>query len=361
MENNIGGIHLYRKTSVEVNLSHIQNNVSKIINKYSNYQYYFGVIKANCYGHEQAVEAILAGGVNYLAVALLEEALEIRKRFPKIPILCLGVITSNEVELCIQNQITITINSLETARELLQVDCRTLKVHLKLNTGMNRLGISSLEELKKVMALLEKHHIVIEGIYSHIYDAKNKVRTEKQLLKFQNWITNIEYQKIPIIHIAASEALTHYPKLEWINGCRLGIIMYGFTDDKSLNLESTFTLSSEIIQIQNLKKGETASYNGTYIAKGKEKIAIVPIGYADGISRKNTGRNVYIKGKPYPIVGNICMDMLFVKIDNQVKIRDKVVLLKDNLHIEEVATYLDTIPYEIMCMISARVPRIYVY
>lgn len=352
---------MYRKTYVEVNLSHIKNNVSKIIKKYHEYQYYFGIVKAGCYGHQnQVIQSVIEGGCNYLAVALLEEALEIRKQFPKIPILCLGIITSDEVELCVQNQITITINSLEMAKQLLQVNCTHLHVHIKLNTGMNRLGISSLKELKEVMRVLE-NHVFIEGIYTHIYDAKIKERTEKQLAKFQELLTNIEYQKIPIIHVFASEALTNYLKIDYINGCRLGIIMYGFTSNSSLKLESTFSLYSIVLQIQDLEKGETVGYNGAYIAKEKERIAIVPIGYADGVIRKNTGRNVYINEKPYPIVGNICMDMLFIKIGDDIKVGDKVVLLKDNKHIEEVAQYLETIPYEIMCMISSRVPRIYRY
>ena len=136
--------------------------------------------------------------------------------------------------------------------------------------------------------------------------------------------------------------------------------MYGFTSDKDLNLKSTFSLHSRVIQINNLKKGDKVGYNGIYVAEGNEKIAVVPIGYADGVIRKNTGRDVYINDKRFPIVGNICMDMLFVKIDDSVKVNDEVVLLKDINHIEEVADYLETIPYEVMCLVSKRVPRIYV-
>ena len=136
--------------------------------------------------------------------------------------------------------------------------------------------------------------------------------------------------------------------------------MYGFTNYKSLELESTVKLISEVEQIHKLNEGDTVGYGGTYKAKiNGEKIAVIPIGYADGIIRKNKGRDVYINNKRYEIVGNICMDMLFVKVDDDVKLHDKVLILKDNKHIEEVAEHLDTITYEVLCSIGKRVPRIY--
>ena len=151
----------------------------------------------------------------------------------------------------------------------------------------------------------------------------------------------------------------NYSKLPYANGCRLGIAMYGLMDKKELQLDSTFSLYSEIIQINDIEN-ETVGYNGTYKAVNKEKIAVIPIGYADGIIRKNTGRNVYINNKSYNIVGNICMDMLFVQVDDTVKVGDKVTIIKDIEHIEEIAKHLDTISYEIICSIGKRVPRIYV-
>ncbi len=135
--------------------------------------------------------------------------------------------------------------------------------------------------------------------------------------------------------------------------------MYGLMENKQVEIRPTFRLYSEIIQINDVENG-TVGYNGNYKVSAPEKIAIVPIGYADGIIRKNTGRNVYINNQSYNIVGNICMDMLFVKVDNFVKVGDKVTIIKDIQHIEQIAKHLDTIPYEIICSISKRVPRIYV-
>lgn len=353
---------MYRNTYVQIDLQNIKENVQKIIKKYSNYKYYFGVVKADCYGHDdvKTVKAIIDGGCNYLCVATLEEALEIRKKIEDIPILCLGVILKDYIDICKTKNITVTIPSLEYVKKLKNENIENLKVHIKINTGMNRLGIKESEELKEVYKILEKKKANIEGIYTHIYEANNKQKYDIQIEKFEELLENIPKERIPIIHTSASEAMSNYNKIDDVNGCRLGIIMYGFTENKELNLKSTFSLKSQVIQINNLKPGETVGYNGKYIAKENEKIAVVSIGYADGILRKNTGRTVFINEKEYKIVGNICMDMLFVKIDDTVKLYDTVEILKNIEHIESVAKYLDTIPYEIMCSIGKRVPRKYI-
>ncbi len=353
---------MYRNTYVQIDLQNIKENVQKIIKRYSNYKYYFGVVKADCYGHDdvKTVKAIIDGGCNYLCVATLEEALEIRKKIEDIPILCLGVILKDYIDICKTKNITVTIPSLEYVKKLKNENIENLKVHIKINTGMNRLGIKESEELKEVYKILEKKKANIEGIYTHIYEANNKQKYDIQIEKFEELLENIPKERIPIIHTSASEAMSNYNKIDDVNGCRLGIIMYGFTENKELNLKSTFSLKSQVIQINNLKPGETVGYNGKYIAKENEKIAVVSIGYADGILRKNTGRTVFINEKEYKIVGNICMDMLFVKIDDTVKLYDTVEILKNIEHIKSVAKYLDTIPYEIMCSIGKRVPRKYI-
>ena len=353
-----------RNTYAQINLKNIKENVSKIINKYNTYEYYFGVVKANCYGHEdiKVVKAIIDGGCNYLAVATLDEALYIRKYINDINILCLGIVPYQYINKCIENNITITINSLNYLNKLIKYKNGNLKAHIKINTGMNRLGLNDKEELEEIIKLSKKNNIILEGIYTHIYEASNKDSYIKQKEEFEE-ILNITDAKdiFKIIHMSASEALTLYDKPKFINGCRLGIIMYGFTNDKNLNLKSTFSLYSEVIQINNIKKGEVVGYNGIYKStQDNEKIAVVSIGYADGIIRKNTGRYVYINNKRYQIIGNICMDMLFVKVDDTVKVNDKVVILKDIEHIQEVANYLDTIPYEIFCSITSRVERRYI-
>lgn len=356
------GVIMYRNTYVEINLKNIENNVKALINRYNNYKYYFGVVKADCYGHNniKTVEAIIKGGCNYLAVATLDEALEIRKFIKNIPILCLGIIPLEFINKCSENNITITISNIDYLKQLLLKEYNNLKVHIKINTGMNRLGVNNTLEFNEMYKAIKDSNLILEGIYTHIYNTLNKENTLKQFKKFENITANINLNDIPIVHIGASDATITYLKLPYANGCRLGIAMYGLMDNKNITLSSTFSLYSEVIQINEVEN-ETVGYNGAYKAYGKEKIAVIPIGYADGIIRKNTGRNVYINDKPYKIVGNVCMDMLFVKVDDTVKVGDKVTIIKDISHIEEIAKHLDTISYEVICSISKRVPRIYSY
>ena len=175
---------------------------------------------------------------------------------------------------------------------------------------------------------------------------------------FEHITKDIDLSKIEIVHIPNSKYITTYKKKEYVNGCRMGIIMYGFGD--KLNLNSVFSLKSKIIEIKHIKNGESVGYDGEYTATKDEIIGIVPIGYRDGIIRHNTGRYVYINNNPYKIIGNICMDMLFILIDNTIHVNDVVNVIKDNDHINEIASYLDTINYEVMCSISDRVDRKYI-
>ena len=351
-----------RSTYIEINSSNIKYNVQKVIQRYSGFDYYFGVAKADCYGHGVAsINSMIDGGVNYLVVATLEEALEVRKLNSNIPILCLGIVKNENIQNAIKNGITISISSLEYLNTIDISKLKNGKVHIKINTGMNRLGVSTKEEFMCVYNTLIKNDVYIEGLYSHIYEASNVNLTKKQYNKFEQIINQIDISNIKIIHIQASEAIIRYAKKDYINGCRLGIIMYGFSNDNNLKLKSTFKVLSEIIQINTLVKGETVGYDGAYVAKEKvEKIAVIPIGYADGIIRKNTLRYVYINDLKYQIVGNICMDMLFVKVDDKVKMFDRVEILKDREHILEVAKHLKTIPYEVICSLGKRVPKKYV-
>ena len=345
---------MYRNTYVEVNLENIKYNVKTLINKYSDYKYYFGVVKADSYGHNDisTVKTIIDAGCNYLAVATLDEAMEIRSHIKDIPILCLGIIDPKYIGVCIENNITITISNLDYLKKI----DGNLKVHIKVNTGMNRLGVNNKSEFNEIYKLINEKGMYLEGIYTHIYDPANIDTTNKQYDIFESITSDIDLNSIPIIHVGASEATEFFKKKDYANGCRLGIAMYGLVDYD--NLKSTFSLYSEVIQINEVTDG-TVGYNGNYKVNGTEKIAVVPIGYADGIIRRNTGRYVYINDKAYKIVGNICMDMLFLKVDDNVKVGDKVVIIKDNKHINEIAKHLDTITYEVLCSISKRVPRIY--
>lgn len=348
---------MYRNTYVNINLSNLECNIKNILERVKDYKYHFGVVKADSYGHYgyKPVETIINAGINYLAVSSLEEALEIRKYNKDIPILCLGIINEDYINECVDNNITITISNLDYVINMSYN--KELKVHLKINTGMNRLGFSKNEELIEAFNIL-KDKVIIEGIYTHIYNDKSLVDTNKQIDSFINITRGIDLKNIPIVHFGGSSYSINYPKLDFVNGCRLGIVMYGLIDT-DLELKTTFSLHSKVIQINNISDG-TVGYDGNYKINGNEKIAVVPIGYADGIIRKNSGRTVYINDKEYIIVGNICMDMLFVKVDETVNVGDTVDIIKDINHLKRISKHLDTITYEVICNISKRVPRVYI-
>lgn len=345
---------MIRQTYEEINLKALESNVKSIISQSSEYKYHIGVVKANCYGLGlKCIKSIIKGGANYLAVSSLEEALSIRK-ITKEKILILEPINPKYISLARKNNITLTISSLEY---LNNVKDQEFTCHIKINTGMNRLGINSKEEFDEVYNIIMNSNITLEGIYTHIYKASDSKCTNNQFKKFEYITSDIDLNTIPIVHIPNSETIFNYKKKPYINGCRMGIIMYGFSNDIKLN--SVFSLISKVIEIKHIHSGDTVGYDGKYTASGDESIAVLPIGYADGILRHNSGRNVYINGKEYKIVGNICMDMLFVKVDDNIKVNDEAYIIKDNDHINQIASYLDTINYEVMCSISDRVVREY--
>lgn len=346
---------MMRQTYELINLKALENNIKTIVNSSKEYKYHIAVVKANCYGLGiKCVKNILLGGANYLAVSSLDEALKVRK-ITNTRILVLEPIDTKYISIANKNNITLTISSLEY---LNKVKNKSFTCHLKINTGMNRLGIGTKEELNEIYKIINKSNIKIEGIYTHIYKSTDSTLTENQFKRFENITSDIDLSKIEIVHIPNSDTITNYKKKDYVNGCRMGIIMYGFNN--KLKLESVFTLKSKIIEIKHIKKGETVGYDGKYKANKDEFIAVVPIGYADGIIRKNTGRYVYINDKKYKIVGNICMDMLFVLIDDTINVNDEVLIIKDNNHINEIAEHLDTINYEVMCDVSSRVDRKYI-
>ena len=184
---------MHRNTYVEINLKNIENNVKTLINRYNDYKYYFGVVKADCYGHNgiETVETIIKGGCNYIAVATLDEALEIRKNIIDIPILCLGIIPVEYIEECVQNNITITVSNSDYLEKLITKMCDNLKVHIKINTGMNRLGVNNKTEFNEMYKLIKNSNLELEGIYTHIYNASDEAATLKQCEKFEEIISDV--------------------------------------------------------------------------------------------------------------------------------------------------------------------------
>ena len=340
----------------EINLKSIKSNIEYIKNKYNDYDYYIGVVKANAYGcgYYKVIETMDKAGINFFTVNSIEEALEVRK-YTKNGILILSPILLNNIDECIKNNISITIDNLEYLKQIKQTI--NLKVHIAINTGMNRYGVNNINELNEIMEYCKEKEIIVEGIFTHLYYASNKETTNKQIEIFNNYIENIDYKNIKMIHVMNSEGLLNYNKIKYTNAIRVGDLLYGLTRDKSF--KSVYSLKSKINEIRQLKKGDTLGYDAGYKAEKDELIAVIPIGYCSGITKNNKGRFVYINNKKYQIVGNICMCNIFVKIDDSIKQTDEVDIIKDSYDVLDIADYINTAPSEITCIIDKNIKKIY--
>lgn len=385
---------MYRNTYVEVNINNLQNNVKEIIKKYPEYKYYFGVVKGNAYGHSDKVAKYLVeSGINYFAIASLEEGISLRKDGVTIPILCLEPIDIKYIKECIENNITITVHSYEYYKELMNTEIeKPLKVHIKIDSGLCRLGFNTKEQVKEVIEnLKQKNNIIIEGIFTHfatdgIYDTS----WDNQMKNFKELTSEINLNEIPIVHLGRSQTLLNHEKIPFANGIRLGIILYGYnTTPKPLpkgflntlrkwkrehykkvnnisetiteidiNLKTAFSLYSEVMQVKKIKKGSFVGYGRIYEAQEDMYVAIIPIGYADGFSRRNKGRQVVINGKRYDLVGDINMGMIIAKVDETVHEKDKVTLIGEQIPMNEVARAMGTSVYEGSCMLNSWIPRV---
>ncbi len=381
---------MYRNTFVEINLNNIKNNVQNIINNYQ-YKYYIGVVKGNCYGHGYGIiKTLLEAGINYLAVASLEEALNVREQTKDTPILCLQPIHKEDLEICSQKNISICINDREYFNDIKDLKFK-LNVHLKIDSGMNRLGLKDKKDVDYIYKEINKSKsICLEGIFSHFRTSGISDREYlKQIDKFKHLTSSIDLTKIPLVHFERSMTLVAHPKLDFCNGVRLGLIMYGFnympkkghgllnnlrtikqkinlkikdiklSDYKELDLKQAFSLYSEVIQVKHVMKDEYVGYGLVYQTKEDMDIAVVDAGYADGINRNRRNSYVMINNKKFPIVGDICMGMFMVKVDKSVKKYDKVAIINEQLDINKIARHMKTSAYEVLCMIDSSVPRIY--
>ncbi|MBQ9318774.1 MAG: alanine racemase [Bacilli bacterium] len=379
---------MYRNVYVEVNTKIIKKNIKNIIKYNEQYKYYIGVVKGNAYGHGLKVSKyMIESGVNYLATATLDEALEIRSNVDKnIPVLILQPVNIENIDICIKNNITITISNYDYYQELNKLDVKKLKVHLKIDSGMNRLGLNNKDNINDIY---HNHHFILEGIYTHLATIGiSDNRFDKQINKFKELTSNIDLKKIEMVHLYSSNAFIIHPKLDFASGVRLGIVMFGVSprnlnnkgfknylrkikrdltrrklkisainDDFTIDVEPALQLCSEVSEIKEIEKDEYVGYGNRYKTDSKCKIAIVQVGYMDGLSLNNSGRNVLINGKNYPIVGVVNMGMITIKVDDTVKVHDKVIIIKN---IREISSYTHTTPHQLLTSISPLIERRYI-
>lgn len=364
----------YRDTWVEVNLDCISENVAAVKKLLPPEVAIIAVVKANAYGHGdfQVAKTALEAGATYLAVAFMDEAIALRNKGIQAPILVLGATRPEDVQMAVKNNITITVFQeewLRTAQSFLPAD-KVLSVHLKLDTGMGRIGVGSTEELAGIEQIIsEDPRLVLEGVFTHFATADELDQSyfQEQLQLFQEMLAILKKEP-KYIHTSNSAAALRFPKA-YFNAVRLGIAMYGLTPSKEMEpelpfpLKEAFSLRSKLVHVKKLGKGKKVSYGATYETEGDEWIGTIPIGYADGWIRKLQGQEVLVDGKRVPIVGRICMDQCMVRLPHQVPVGTHVTLigsqLEESISVDEIAKKLETINYEVPCIISSRVPRSY--
>ncbi len=366
----------------EVNLDIIAHNAREI-RKFTNKKAeIMGVVKADAYGHGvfEVARTLISCGFTRLAVSMLDEAIQLRQGGITIPILVLSYTDPIRAEEIIQNNITQTVFSHDLAKSLSDAAVklkRDIKIHIKIDTGMTRVGfMPGYSAVKNVTEISKLPRIVIEGLFTHFAsaDEEDKEFTYIQFERFMSICSELRRIgiDIPVKHVANSAALIEFPEMH-LDMVRPGIIIYGMypsdkVDKTKIDLKPAMELKANIILVKEVEKDISISYGRNFTTKRKSRIATIPIGYADGYSRVLSGKGtVLANGEEVPIVGNICMDQCMIDItdiNGDVKVGDEVILLgkqgDKTISAEDLANKIGTVNYEIVCVIGRRIPRVYI-
>jgi len=366
-----------RPTVAEVDLSAIRENVRAILRKVSPARV-MAVVKADAYGHGAipVAKAALQAGASSLAVAMLEEALELREAGISAPILVFGGALPQEARDYLRHGLTATLYTRESllafAKEA-KAQARGVKVHIKVDTGMGRVGVPWEEALRFVQEARATPGVEVEGIYTHLAtsDERDKTFAFEQLTRFRQVLRALEEANVRglVRHAANSGAILDLPEA-YFDLVRPGIMMYGYypsaETSESVAVRPAMTFKTRVIYLKEVPAGTPISYGRTYLTPRATRIATLPVGYADGYNRllSNCGE-VLIRGRRYPVVGRVCMDQILVDVglDSPVEVGDEVVLFgrqgDAELSVRSICEKLNTIPYEVTCWVSKRVPRVY--
>ncbi len=376
---------LKRASFVEVDTASLRHNFSTVKSIVPKDSHIMAVVKANAYGAGaiKASEIFLQEGANYLGVATLDEALELRSHFSKTPILILGYSPNSNASMLIDNDLSAMIFSLEQAEVFSQMALKSqkrLKIHLKIDTGMHRLGLEpnfkSIEIIKKIRAL---KGLEVEGIFTHLSNADAKIKThaKNQMKAFNAFLEQLLDQKIEFqyrhaYNSAGILSLCNGNENRFLNLYRPGIMLYGFYPSNGMKetcptiLKNVISLKAQIVQIRSVKKGEFIGYGEHFYTNEETLVGVLALGYADGLMRALGNRiQVAINNQLAPLIGKVCMDQCFVKLNNiQAKEGDEVILFGDKStkanDASEIAALLNTIPYETISTLSKRLERVYI-
>lgn len=348
----------YRETWADVDLDALEYNIHSLEKHHQ--KALIAIIKANAYGHgdDQIAQKALRSGAKILAVSSLDEALSLRYKHILGPILVLGHIAPKDIHLAIAENIIVTVTSLAWAKEVLTEDLHGLVVHLKIDTGMNRMGLKTIAEIKEVLTDFDHAGVVIGGLYTHFAssDDPNETQTKAQYALFTSMLQQIN-RTFKWIHCSNSDAAIHFDT-PVCNAVRIGLALFGYSSFP-YDLKTVMTLKTKLVNVKTIQAGETVSYGATYTASQQEIIATIPIGYADGWNRKHQGDVCFIGDSQCEFIGRICMDQCMIRLDQFYPEGTSVELLGQKASIYPMAKHLDTIPYEILTQLSDRIPKVY--
>lgn len=369
-----------RPVWLEINLDAIAHNVRTIKEIVGRNTQIIAVVKANAYGHGavEVSQVALENGVAILAVGVVEEGIILRKAGIKAPILICGLTLEDQLEPLLSYNLTPTICDLQILEALSKVageNGKTVGIHIKIDTGMGRLGISPPKTLNFVKKISKMRNIKIEGIFTHLAatNEKDGIYTKMQFDEYKKALLELEKEgiNIPLKHIANSAAILNSSSM-YLDAVRPGIILYGLfpspKSERTVELKPAAEFKTKIIFLKKVSPGKSIGYGRTYITTKPTKVATLPVGYADGYSRllSNKGE-VLVRGERAPIIGRICMDLCMIDVTHipQVQIGDEVVLWgrqgSEIIWAEEIAGKIGSIVYEVICMVDKeRVPRVFI-
>jgi len=361
----------------EINLHAIRRNVRAIREKVGPGVGLMPAVKANAYGHGavKVSRAALEAGVDMLGVACIEEAVELRDA--GIKELILGAAPVDAASEIVERNVTAAICDEAFARALSACasSCgKTAKAHIKVDTGMGRVGVPIESALDLILGVAALPGIVIEGVFTHFpsADEEDSGFTKRQLEQFGRLIGELESRGLRprIVHAANSAAILDYPESS-LDLVRPGIMFYGLYPSSAVNrsvaVTPALTLKTRVVFLKEIQTGATVSYGRTFRASRRTKVATIPIGYADGYSRSLSNRGqAIVRGRKVPVIGRVCMDQTMLDVTDVpgVQVGDEVVVYGDQgnetIGVEDVAAMIGTIPYDVLCAVGSRIPRVYI-
>lgn len=369
-----------RPVWAEINLDNLAHNIREVRKNTNSHSLVTAVVKANGYGHGSVgiANTLLDNGADRLAVAILTEAIELRQAGIKAVLMVLGYTPSSQFDKLLEYDLIQTVYNSQDAKILSDLAVEMGKkaiIHIKLDTGMSRIGfLPTPEAVDEILAISKLPNIYIEGIYTHFAkaDERDKIHVRGQFQKFADMLALLEEKglNIEIKHVSNSAAIIDLPEYN-LDMVRAGIMIYGLypseqVDREKIKLKPVMSLKARIAHLKTVEKDTGISYGQIFKTKKRSKIATLPLGYADGFTRLLTEKaQVYLSGKRVDVVGKICMDQCMIDVSEleDVKLGDEVIIFgygqEGYPHADELAEKIGTINYEIVCMVSRRIPRVY--